>query len=166
MILWNRDLSLAPRLSRRKMVRTCIYHIFRTQERGISTSMKSKRELWDAAGQWTLPKLKHHLWSASGCKCAANSAVSRMQRHVTRRTPFNRLTCTRIQKSNSSVVRTRHSALNSQVGTLTLDQMSSFVMTSRNITNGADKQKKYKVLWRAKCSGPMFSKTMCPTKRI
>ena len=49
---------------------------------------------------------------------------------------------------------------------ITLDQMSSFVMTSRNITNGADKQRMYKVLWCAKCSSPMFSKTMCPTKRI
>ena len=149
------------------MVHTCIYHIFRTQEQGISTSWESRRELWDATGQWTLPKFKHHLWSASGFKCAVNSAISRMKRHVRRRLiPFNRLTCTHIQKSNLSVVTTKHLALISQFSTLTLDQMSSFVMTLRNITNGADKQRKYKVLWCAKCSRPMFSKTMCPMKWI
>ena len=93
-----------------------------------------------------------------------------MQGHVRQQwTPFNRLTCTRIQKLNLSVVTTRHSALNSQVGTLTLDQMSSFVMKLRNIMSGADKQRKYKVLWCAKCSRPMFSmfsKTTCPTKQM
>ena len=118
--------------------------------------------------QMSFKKLKHHLWSVSGCKWAMNEqcVIEDAKACKAELNTVQPMDLHMFQNSNLSVVRTRHSALISQFSTLTLDQMSSFGMTSRNITNGADKQRKYKVLWCVKCSSPMFSKTMCPTKRI